>query len=342
MIHQRKPSTPTTPRSAFRGDYGTSYRRKRDIIHRKALLGPSSRRLQRHGQSHSKTVAFIVACILVILFGTYKILLKEWLFNTEVASSPPSGHRIAIVIPFVADSSGTFPPYFPIFLTSAAGSAELFDFLIFYSGVKPHFVDSLAVPGNVKLIDMKKSSKLAFLIMQRLLYHKLNAEEHDPAFLDKEKFHELVVTYTRHITTFPYSLVEIKGAMGFIFEYFLVDYSHWGYSDLDVVFGDLPRWVTKDELEVYDIVTYGFGDQDRVYLRGQFTFMKNVKDVNLLWRECTYLSDIDLRFDDLENLRFESAEGCLSAVVLRQKNLKVKYAGEYMQAWQMRKYFPSS
>lgn len=51
-------------------------------------------------------------------------------------------------------------------------------------------------------------------------------------------------------------------------------YSHWAYSDLDIAFGDLPRWITTEELTDFDIVTYGFGDQSRVYLRGQFTIHK--------------------------------------------------------------------
>ena len=78
----------------------------------------------------------------------------------------------------------------------------------------------------------------------------------------------------------------------------MTGYSHWGYSDLDILFGDLPRWITHDELYDFDIVTYGYGDQGRVYLRGQFTFHKNVPDtINQLWRGCKYLSAMDERFE---------------------------------------------
>ena len=48
--------------------------------------------------------------------------------------------------------------------------------------------------------------------------------------------------------------------------------SHWGYSDFDVVFGDKSWWIDNDEWDDYDILTYGFGDQDKLYLCGQFTF----------------------------------------------------------------------
>lgn len=107
-------------------------------------------------------------------------------------------------------------------------------------------------------------------------------------------------------------------------------YTHWAYSDLDIAFGDLPRWITDEELTEFDIVSYGFGDQNRVYLRGQFTFHKNSPEVNQLWRGCDYLSEADARFrrvlNKKEELHFESAEGCYSTAVLAQKDLRVKYA----------------
>jgi hypothetical protein len=43
-------------------------------------------------------------------------------------------------------------------------------------------------------------------------------------------------------------MVEFKPALGHIFAEYLKGYSHWGYSDLDILFGDLPRFITQDEL----------------------------------------------------------------------------------------------
>merc|ERR1712238_149628 len=104
--------------------------------------------------------------------------------------------------------------------------------------------------------------------------------------------------------------VEFKPALGHIFRQYLEGYTHWGYSDLDIMFGDLERWITPDELIDYDIVTYGFGDQHRVYLRGQFTIHRNDPEkINQLWRECNYLSHMDMRFAQVlsgeKSLQFE-------------------------------------
>jgi len=112
--------------------------------------------------------------------------------------------------------------------------------------------------------------------------------------------------------------------LAYIFDDFIpaTIYSHWGYTDLDVAFGDLPAWITSEELNDFDIVTYGFGDQHRLYLRGQFTFHKNNPSVNNIWRQCNHLSQLDRRND----FKLQSAEGCYSHMVLKSTNLKVKFA----------------
>ena len=68
---------------------------------------------------------------------------------------------------------------------------------------------------------------------------------------------KLLDTMIHFLRSNPYALVEFKPALGHIFANYIPRkrYSHWGYSDLDIAFGDLSRWVTADELGLYDIVT---------------------------------------------------------------------------------------
>ena len=144
----------------------------------------------------------------------------------------------------------------------------------------------------------------------------------------REKLTEIVTTLIR---SHPYVMVEFKPAFGHIFEEYLEGYSHWGYADLDMMIGDLERWISPDEFDEFDIVTYGFGDQNRLYLRGQFTFHRNDPEkINQLWRGCDYLSHMDTRFANViskkKKLSFESAEGCYSAAVLKSNDIKIKYA----------------
>lgn len=146
---------------------------------------------------------------------------------------------------------------------------------------------------------------------------------------------KLVQILSKLLMNMPYVLIEFKPAYGYIFQKYIPtkSYTHWGYSDFDVMFGDLPTWITKEELDYFDIVTYGYGDQSRVYIRGQFTFHKNNDKINSIWRSCEYLSALDdrlLRMIKHKRFQVQSAEGCYSHAVLERKDIKVKYASKAM------------
>jgi hypothetical protein len=230
-------------------------------------------------------------------------------------------HRIAIVIPFFGESPEAIPPYLNLFCTAASGSASLVDFLIVHNGVLEAYTEP--VPSNVKFLNVGSTKEFIELLV-RVVDRKQESE------LAVDSLDKLVKIVSYHVHQYPYVLVEFKPATGHIFASLLEGYSHWGYADLDIAFGDLPRWISEEELTDYDIVTYGYGDQNRIYLRGQFTFHKNSERINQLWRECSYLSSMDERFAQViagkKKLRVESAEGCYSAAILKRKDIRVKYA----------------
>ena len=225
--------------------------------------------------------------------------------------------RIAIIIPYIGKY---LPPYYPLFAKTASGSSSLVDFLIFHNGIEAQYLPPYSSDdySNIKLIDLKSTEQMA-----KYLLHILNppgknnlnktTDELLNTYTNLEiPYDELLRVLMKHIERYPYVLVEFKSALGHIFADYISEYTHWGYSDLDVVFGDLPRWITNDELHDFDIVTYSYGDQNRIYLRGQWTFHKNKKyTINQIWRECSFLSQIDDRFarvlEGKEKLHFESA-----------------------------------
>ena len=241
-------------------------------------------------------------------------------------------HRIAILIPFLSNSLTMLPPYFPIFLQTARGSDSLIDFLIIHNGQLSPWIDEAEstiqgfdVPDNVKFVDLKSMENFVKYLL-RVVDHRLDG--------DAQGNEQLLQIVSGVLNSIPYALVEFKPAMGYIFEEFIQGYTHWGYSDFDIAFGDLPRWITKDELENHDIVTYSYGDQERIYLRGQFTFHKNLKNINNIWRKCSYLSEMDLRYARVvsgeEKFRLISAEGCYSNAVITTTDIRVKYAVKAM------------
>lgn len=76
----------------------------------------------------------------------------------------------------------------------------------------------------------------------------------------------------------PYDLCDFKVAYGEIFKEYLKEYDFWGYCDIDVIFGNVRKFITDDILETFD----------KILIRGHFTLFRNTKYINSLYR-----SDID-------------------------------------------------
>jgi hypothetical protein len=257
-------------------------------------------------------------------FGRFLATGKSFLGAWKTTEPSP---RIAILLPFIGKGAESVPPYLGLFCGAAGGSAALVDFLIFHANVLTQYAErtgSHVCPPNVKFINLESMDNLASNYLLRLM----DQVPEDEWEVNSREMMTRVLTH--HLMAYPYALVEYKPTFGHVFADYIQDYTHWGYSDLDIVFGDLTRWITPEELSDFDIVTYGFGDQNRVYLRGQFTFHKNNHKINQLWRKCEYLSRLDRRFGKVlageQKLKFESAEGCYSAAVLDRTDLRVKYA----------------
>lgn len=282
------------------------------------------------------TTLFLVAIIVLVLnlpFPDSEHPVRKYQhFNHDVRTSDydqrtsvHGNHKIAIVIPYISPPNDyRLPVTLNIFLRTAHASASLIEFLIPHDGKLTPFIDDykstiqgVDIPPNVRFIDLKSTHGMANLFL-RVVDSRLRNKK-------------LLDTIVHFLRSHPYGLVEFKPALGHIFAEYLPEenYSHWGYSDFDIAFGDLPRWITMDELEQYDIVTYGYGDQNRVYLRGQFTFHRNSEKINNLWRGCAYLSQMSERFQNATSggkFQFESAEGCYSHIILQSNDLRVKYA----------------
>ncbi len=72
----------------------------------------------------------------------------------------------------------------------------------------------------------------------------------------------------------PYKICDYRPAYGLVFKEYLKEYDFWGYSDLDVLFGNIRKFVTDDKLEKYD----------RIYTNGYLSFYRNTEEVNNWFR----------------------------------------------------------
>lgn len=71
----------------------------------------------------------------------------------------------------------------------------------------------------------------------------------------------------------PYKLCDCKPAYGLAFKDMLAGYDFWGYCDIDLIFGDIRKFVTDDILE----------SSDRIYSNGHLSLYRNNYMMNTLF-----------------------------------------------------------
>ncbi len=224
--------------------------------------------------------------------------------------------RVAVIILYMGDN---LPAWFNTFSITASSTASLIDWLIFVTDAP-----SRETPPNVKLIRISQRE-----ISERLakLDTKMYAE--DPIFMTS--------SFSSLLERFSYVLVEFKPCLGFLFSDYLYGYSHWAFGDLDLLAGaalTATRQLTAQHLHAFDYVSFTFGDNYRLYLRGQLTIARNSRRTNTLWRDCIHLSKVGERLQRFmvgnnssksSGWQFQSAEGCYSDVVMSAGNVTVLF-----------------
>ena len=50
--------------------------------------------------------------------------------------------------------------------------------------------------------------------------------------------------------SFSYAVTEYKPTYGAVFSEYLGEYTHWSYTDIDIVLGDLALFLDRSELQV--------------------------------------------------------------------------------------------
>lgn len=75
-----------------------------------------------------------------------------------------------------------------------------------------------------------------------------------------------------------YKICDYRVAFGQIFESELSGYDFWGYCDVDLVFGDIRKFITDEILDHYD----------KILTRGHLTLFRNTAENNLRYRSSIY------------------------------------------------------
>ena len=228
--------------------------------------------------------------------------------SENAALSPHNSVKVAFVVVYYGEA---LPPWLRTFELTAGLSGDSYEWIIFLA-------DKLALPldsKNVRYIHLSVQS-----LVERIATLDIS--------LNKNHLHKLLANW-------PYFIVELKPCLGILFADYLKEFTHWGYADIDQLFGNLTDTIPLSALQNNDIYTTHFGDNFRLYARGQMTVHKNNPHVNNIWRSCRPLSQISRRLDQYyassySKWHLESAEGCYSKSIALSSNLKVYFAANQM------------
>lgn len=168
--------------------------------------------------------------------------------------------KICIITPYF----GKWPNWFPFYLKSCKFNPTI-NWILFTDCGKPK-----NCPKNVKIVDftLNDFNKLA----SKKLKLNINIK-------------------------YPYKICDLRPSFGIIFSDYIKKYDFWGNSDIDIIYGDIRKFVTKDILSKYDIIT-----SKEEYLIGHFTLYKNSKKTNELFKKNQNYKKI---FTDQEHQAFD-------------------------------------
>lgn len=159
--------------------------------------------------------------------------------------------KICFIVPYY----GKFPNWFPFFLKSCEYNKEI-DWLFFtdidYTG---------KLPLNVKFLEM------SFQKYKQAASQKLNCK----------------------VNGGVRKLCDHKPLYGFLFEDYLKEYDYWGWCDVDLIFGNLTKYVDKCS-GGYECIS--FAEEPQAFPYGPCTLIKNCERMNKLFMKSRDLGKI--------------------------------------------------
>lgn len=145
--------------------------------------------------------------------------------------------KIVLIIPYF----GKFSTDFKFWLKSVSTNPTV-DFLLITDNVISN------PPSNVKIVN--KTFEETQRLIQNFFDFKINLLE-------------------------PYKFCDFRPCFGEVFADFIKEYDFWGYTDTDIVYGNIRQFITEKLLLKYD----------RILGRGHFTLQRNNENLNTLYKK---------------------------------------------------------
>jgi hypothetical protein len=150
--------------------------------------------------------------------------------------------KIVLLVPYF----GNLPDYFDIFLYTCSYNKNI-DWIIFCD------TDISDVPKNVKVFTISLDD------FNKLASKKLG----------------LKIQISKKLR---FKICDLRPSFGVIFEDYLKKYHFWGHCDIDVIWGDIDKFITPKILANYDLITSRLKR-----ISGHFCLYRNVPKMNNLY-----------------------------------------------------------
>lgn len=209
--------------------------------------------------------------------------------------------KIVFIIPYI----GTFHNYFQLWLDSCKVNNNV-DWLIFTDNTQKY-----DYPDNVKVI-YKTFQDLKNMFQQK---------------------YDFIISLNH-----PYKFCDFKPAYGDIFSEYIRDYDFWGYCDLDLIWGNISKFITSDLLASYD----------KFFSYGHCTIFRNNQNINSIYKnkvegalfyKDVFSSPINYAFDETIGLPLifkNSSAKCYDTTFCFDVRFNIKH---FVPAWGMKESF---
>ena len=194
---------------------------------------------------------------------------------------------------------GEWPEHFDLWLESVRRNQE-FDFII----VSDIPMEQFSIPDNVIII--KESFQQLKQRFQKCFDFKISLEKY-------------------------YKLCDFRSVYGLAFQEELRDYDFWGFCDIDLIFGDLSKFITQEILD----------ENKKIFEYGHFTLLKNDEQMRYLFRKKGANFAYKEVFSRPENYAFDEMFGLNKIIdanqikVYREKCCKdIAYNVDGILSWQ--------
>lgn len=155
--------------------------------------------------------------------------------------------KIAIINFYFASQK---PEYLDFYLSSCSYNSTI-DFILFTN------LDIQISASNIKIVKMQ-FEEFTDIIQKKITKGLLERGIQDNVEIKQ-----------------AYKIADFRPCFGYCLDEYLKEYDFWGVSDLDLIFGDIRKYIPEEALEKYD----------KLYEHGHFALIRNSKKCNEMFFE---------------------------------------------------------